>query len=111
MENNKEIKLIGTVNFKDLKVKIYYDQHSNNNDMKCCWGVRNPDSFYRGIMYLNNDTGKFTYPEDAIVPEQTDVDREILPRFILTGRKMLDKKLVSFVKTYLNSDYERRNKN
>ena len=72
--------------------------------------MRNPDSSYNGIMYMDNETCKITYPDDAVIPEQTDKDREILPKFIVTGKKELNGTIISSIKAYLNKEYKFRNK-
>jgi hypothetical protein len=73
--------------------------------------MRNPDSCYQGIVYVNYETGKWTYPEDAIIPEQTEKDKEILPKFIIVGKQELDEDLIKSIRIYLEPEYIRRNKN
>ena len=62
--NTEEIKMIGEIDFRDIKVKVYC--HPGNKDKLdsagCVWQMRNPDSCYKGIMYMNNETGKCSYP-------------------------------------------------
>lgn len=105
----EEIKLIGEIDFKDIKVKVYHDPYSDKNDAGCTWQMRNPSSCYQGHVFMNWETRKITYPEGAIIPEQTDEDREILPKFIVTGYEIIDDKFISFINLYLESDYKRRN--
>lgn len=39
-------------------------------------------------MYMNYETGKITYPEDAIIPEESsEFDKERIPISILVGFK------------------------
>jgi hypothetical protein len=52
---------------------------------------------------------KISYPEDAVIPEQTDRDREMLPKFIVTGKEEIDDKFITSVKSYLYLEYARRN--
>ena len=104
-----EIKLIGEIDFLDTKVNVYHDPYSENKNSYCLWRMRNPDSCYQGIMFLNQETGKISYPEDAIIPEQTEEDREILPQAIITGQKEIDDEFVGKTLEYLKSDYSRRN--
>ena len=106
----EEIKIIGEIDFHDVKVNVYYHPDNKNGNPGCAWQMRNPDSCYQGIMFIDNKTGKCTYPEDAIIPEQTDKDREMLPKFIITGEKELNDELISSIKKYLDSSYIRRNK-
>ena len=40
---------------------------------------------YFFLYYLNNQTGKISYPNDAIIPKQTAKDRELIPKFIICG--------------------------
>ena len=105
----KEINLIGEIDFKDVKVKVYNDPYTKDDTVQCVWRMRNPDTCYEGIMWMNWETGKITYPEDAVIPEQTERDREMLPQFIITGYDKIDDKFISFVSSYLDSDYIRRN--
>lgn len=110
--NTEEIKMIGEIDFRDIKVKVYY--HPDNKDKVdsagCVWQMRNPDSCYQGIMYMNNETGKISYPEGAVIPEQTDRDREMLPKFIVVGKQDLNDELVVSILKYLEQEYFRRNK-
>lgn len=105
----KEINLIGEIDFKEVKVKVYNDPYTKDDIVQCVWRMRNTDTCYEGIMWMNWETGKMTYPEDAVIPEQTEKDREMLPQFIITGYNKIDDKFISFVSSYLNSDYRRRN--
>lgn len=58
---------------------------------------------------MNNETGEVSYPDDAVIPEQTDKDREMLPRFIITGDKTLDTHFISFLLPILEEEYNSRN--
>ena len=60
-------------------------------------------------LYMNSETGEFTFPKDAIIPEQTEKDREILPKFIITGKQKLDDKDIDLIKEYLEKSYKQRN--
>jgi hypothetical protein len=59
--NKAEVKMIGEINFHDKKVKVYYNPSNEDklNIIDCCWQMRNPDSCYTGIIYLNNETGEY----------------------------------------------------
>lgn len=105
----KEIKLIGEIDFKGVKVKVYNDPYIKDDTAQCVWRMRNPDSCYSGAIFMNWETGKMTYPEGATIPEQTDEDREMLPQFIITGYNKIDDKFTSFVNSYLENDYRLRN--
>ena len=104
-----EIKLIGEIGFKDIKVKVYNDSYAKDDTISCAWRRRNPDSFYTGIMFMNWETGKVTYPDDAVIPIQTDEDKEMLPNFIFTGCDKIDDKFISLTNSYLIKEYKRRN--
>jgi hypothetical protein len=106
---DKKIRLIGDIDFKDIKVNIYNDPYTDKNTINCAWQIRNPDSCYQGIMYINNETGKVSYPEDAIIPKQTDNDMEILPKFIITGYETIDSDFISFLGPKLEEGYKIRN--
>jgi hypothetical protein len=110
--NTEEIKMIGEIDFRDIKVKVYYhpDKKDRLDSAGCVWQMRNPESCYQGIMYMNNKTGKYSYPKGAVIPEQTDRDREMLPNFIIVGKQKLDNDLIKSIKMYLEPEYLRRNK-
>ena len=110
-EEKKELKLVEEIDFKDIKVRIYYDPYAKEGHFTCAWRMRNPDSCYQGIAYMSYQDMKITYPEDAVIPEQTDRDREILPRFIVAGKKKITKKFRDSIKKYLESEYIKRNQN
>jgi|TARA_R110000744_G_scaffold331171_1_gene436662 hypothetical protein len=94
---------IGELEFKDITVKVYNDNYTESPI--CIWQMRNPDSCYTGLMYMNNDTGKISYPEHSVIPEQTSHDREILPKFVITGEKELTNKVKVEILEYLEKDY------
>ena len=100
---------IGEINFKDIKVKVYNDINAKDDISICVWRMRNPDSNYNGMMYMNNETGKMSFPNGVVIPEQTDKDREMLPQFIMTGRNKIDDELISLIDSYLDIEYKHRN--
>lgn len=101
---------IGEIEFRDVKVKVYYDSLSKSDNHSCVWKMRNPDSCYQGIVYMNWETGEITYPEGAVIPEQTEEDREMLPQFIITGKTELDEELTNGILQYLEPEYLKRNR-
>lgn len=103
------INLIGEIGYKDIKVKVYNDPYTKEDIVQCVWRMRNPDTCYEGIMWMNCETGKMVYPEDAVIAEQTEKDREMLPYFIVTGYDKIDNKFISFIDSYLDGEYKRRN--
>ena len=107
---NENIKRIGEIDFHDIKVVVYFAFQDSKDNVVAAWQMRNPDSCYQGIMYMNNETGKISYPKDAIIPEQADKDREMLPKFIVTGRDVLTDSLIKTLTEYLERDYLKRNK-
>lgn len=100
---NTDIEKIDEIEFKDVKVGIYY---SENSVTGCAWRMRNPDSCYTGLMYINFETGERSYPEDAVIPEQTDRDREMLPQFFLVDSKEYNE---DNLLEYLETEYKIRN--
>lgn len=106
----KEIKLIGTIDFNDIKVNVYNDPYTiDKNNITCGWQMRNPDSCYQGVMYINYETNKISYPDNAIIPEQTDKDREMLPKFVVTGYEIIDESFISNILPKLQESYKLRN--
>lgn len=108
----EEYKVIGEIDFHDTKVKVYYHPEYNDklNDAGCVWQMRNPDSCYEGNMYMDFETGECSYPEGVVIPEQTDKDREILPKFIIVGKQKLDENEVKAIKKHLELRCIRKNK-
>lgn len=108
---NNEVKRIGEIDFLDAKVVVYYDEDKKDSEnVMCSWQARNPNSFYQGYCHLNYDTGEITYPEGAVIPEQTDRDKEIIPKIILVGEEKLKQKTIKSLKKYLDLEFKRRNK-
>jgi hypothetical protein len=99
----KEIKLIGSIDFKDIKVDVYYDPYTDKKTTYCSWQMRNPDTCYQGVIYMNEETGKLSYPE------QTNNDREMLPQLIITGYETIDTNFISFLFPKLEEAYKMRN--
>lgn len=100
--------ILGEIDFKDIKVKVYH--HKDSNSESAVWQIRNPDSCYTGYMYQNNITGKLSYPEGAVIPTQTKRDREMLPKFVITGKKELTDELANRLIGGLSTEYKIRNK-
>lgn len=42
--NNMETKLIGSIDFKDIKVNLYNNLHVDEDIIYCAWQMRNPDT-------------------------------------------------------------------
>ena len=105
------LKLIGTIDFWDKnKVRVYHDQYTTHIIANCVWRMRNPDSCYQGIIYRNIGTGEITYPPDAVIPNQTAEDREMLPMAIITNKKIVDQELETMATTYFIAEHKRRNR-
>jgi len=71
--------------------------------------MRNPSTCYVGYMYMDWSTGKCSYPEGAVIPEQTDWDREMLPKFIVTGDTEVTSDFVTELMVRLETEYTWRN--
>lgn len=108
--NDKKPILIGSIEFKGIVVNIYHDPNSNKSTVFCAWQMRNPDSCYQGIAYMDNKTGKISYPENAVIPIQTDEDKEILPKFVVTGVRQIDDNFLALLMSKLEKGYMIRNK-
>ena len=110
MDIDDNILEIGEIDFHGDVIKVYYDKYSDkNHSCNAIWRSRNPDSYYRGIAYMNNITGEITYPDDAIFPEQTKEDKEQIPIAVIVGYKNLTDIECDKIKEYLNTAYKRRN--
>jgi len=100
---------IGEIGFKDITIKVYNDKYAT--PCTCVWQMRNPDSCYTGLMYMDNTTGKISYPKDAVIPVQTKRDREMLPKFVITNETEITDKVKDGILDYLELGYKQRNKN
>mgnify|MGYP000971753113 CR=1 FL=1 len=107
--SNKKPTLIGSIEFKGINVNIYNDPDSDKSIVFCAWQMRNPDTCYQGIAYMDNNTGKISYPENAVIPIQTDKDREILPKFVVTGVRQIDDDFLALLISELEKGHMTRN--
>lgn len=103
---SETIKAIGKIFFHDIFIAVYHDPYGGNT---VTWQERNPDTAYQGIMYINNHTGKVTYP-DGEPEERMPVDTEIMPKFIIISEKVMTDEMICDMKKYLEKEYKRRNK-
>lgn len=53
--------------------------------------------------------GQVSYPNNAVIPEQTEKDKEILPIFIITGYDIIDDYFISHIVPKLEDSYKKRN--
>jgi len=110
MEESKD-KLIGEIDFfGKKKVNVYYNPDTTGALVYCAWRMRNPDNCYRGIMYIDNVSGRISYPPDAVIPNQTTEDIEMLPIAIITNKKMIDEELEVSAISYFITEHRRRNR-
>lgn len=100
-----EIKQIGEIYFKGENVKIYYHPSNSINTIFIASRVRNPESFYQGIVYRNIETGEITYPEGVIIPEQTEHDREVIPTSVIIGQEDLTDELKEKINKILHEKF------
>ena len=100
---------IDEIEFRNEFVDIYFDKYGDPNNVSIIWRMRNPDSCYQGIVYMNNETGKITYPEGDVIPEQTDEDKEIIPKAIIVSAEV-DDNIREKILSRLEPEYLRRNK-
>jgi hypothetical protein len=107
MEDKSE--LIDHIDFHDHTTDVFFNPTVEENKAIVCWQARNPNSFYMGVVYMNNETGKITYPEGAVIPKQTERDREMLPKFVIIGKKEMDDNEIEILLTRLEKQYLMRN--
>lgn len=114
INSEKTIEKIGELDFLDTKVPIFYDPKGGDRAL-ISWGIRNPSSEYKGIIYYNPYTGKHKLPDGVEIPKQTEKDRENLPKFIIIGRNDMDnfhqnnRKYLDSLILYLESGYRTSN--
>ena len=108
MEKEGPLK-IGEIPFLDVMIAVYHDKYGKApNSPDCLWKHRNPDSFYQGPVFMSY-TGKIEYPEGAVIPEQTERDREIIPVAIITCLEEIDDEFKKAVGIYLEKSHKIRN--
>ena len=95
--------------FRDKKIPIYLDEYSNIDSIIVSWCMRNPETEYTGLMYIDY-TGKCTYPENAVIPLQTDLDREMLPKSLIVGSEDYYIKYKDMILKRLIMEHRNRNK-
>lgn len=110
---NKEessVRQIGTYEFKGRSIPVYTSKYGvNDNEVQHVWQVLNPDAFYTGSMWVNNKTGEITYPDGVAPPIPTHEDSEIVPKFILIGRKEMDEEMKIRIGEELERSYFQKN--
>ena len=109
MNENAKPQRICEIEFRGNKVAVYHDTYQDDKTVLASWQARNPDSFYTGELFVNNETGEVTYPEDAVIPEQTPEDKERIPKFVIVGLDKLDPATESKIIARLEKMYDRYN--
>lgn len=107
---NKKIKFVGEIDFMDIKTRVFFDPYAKPDYVNCVWQSRNPSSYYQGYVFMDFKTGKMSYPEGAVISEQTEKDREMLPKFLIVGKEELTESLIKRITEEMESGYKRRNK-
>lgn len=107
---SQHIREITELDFRGFKVKVYYDKYSHENTILCPFGAKNPNAFYQGPCFLNWDTGKVEYPEGVVVPKPTKEDGEMMPKFVVVGRKTLNYDDIKTILNYLEGEHIKRNR-
>lgn len=101
--------LISSIPFKDISVPVYYNKYTPNPIW--VWKHRNEEAFYFGLIYVNVETGKCSYPDGIITPtEPSKEDAEWLPKFICVGVESLDEQTLETINNCLETEYKIRNK-
>ena len=104
-----EITHIGDFQFHDEKVNVYLDPYLETEKVMISFRARNPDSFYQGLVFVSYVTGNATYPDDAVIPEQTARDREYIPIFVIVGSPSIIEDKMPEILTLIESEHKRRN--
>lgn len=103
----KDTTLIGEINFKDIKIKVYNKPNMAKHTISSSWQMRNPDTYYEGILYLTEQN--IWYHNNIAIPKQTDREKEMLPKHIITGYEIIDDHFLSLVLPRLEQSYNHRN--
>ena len=110
MSEKSHIK-IEEMDFLDLKVNVFFHPEQEKDSIYIAFQARNPDSYYTGNIYMNHESGKCTYPDNAIIPEQTIKDTEIVPKFIIVGVEKLNDDIRIKILDKIRSSHRIRNNN
>ena len=100
--------LIGHIYLYETHIPIFYSKQVSNKQVICSWGVRNNDKKYEGVMYIDHETGKLSYPTDAIIPRRTAEDNEIIPKFFITCMPKYTKDLHKSIEQYIINRCQRK---
>ena len=100
---------IGEIEFEGLSVPVYHDKNGKKGVIRCSWGARNPDSYYTGLITINHETSEIIYPDGAIIPQQTEEDRQRIPKFLITELKELSDEFMEKTLAYLDATYKMKN--
>ena len=105
------VNLVGTYEFKGRSIPVYMSKHGvKDGEVQHVWQVLNPDAFYTGTIWVNNETGEVTYPEGVTPPTPTHEDSEVIPKGIIITKDVIDDKLRERLERELKESYSRRNK-
>ena len=105
------VNLVGTYEFRGRSIPVYTSKHGVKDDeVQHVWQVLNPDAFYTGTIWVNNETCEVTYPEGVTPPTPTHEDFEMVPKFIIIGRNEIDNEIRERLEKELDESYSRRNK-
>ncbi len=84
------------------------DKYQNPKSFIGPFQMRKPSTNYMGRVYFGYNK-QITYPEDAVIPEQTDIDREMLPKFVIVGVDTLTTELEILIHDRSMEEYNQRN--
>ncbi len=109
VDNLDPIKRICEIDFMGISIQVFYDKYQPSSEFLSTWSIRNPDSEYRGIVYVNQMTGEVTYPPGTI-PESTREDRELVPKSIIIGVDVIDNEMECLILDRLQTQWREKNK-
>ena len=110
VDNSNPIKKICEIDFMGISIQVFYDKYQPSSEFLSTWSIRNPDSEYRGIVYVNQMTGEVTYPTRTTIPEPTREDRELVPKSIIIGVDTIDSEMECLILDRLQTQWREKNK-
>lgn len=72
----------------DVVMVVHGTYLQNDGDCVIIRGMRNPEKAYQGMAYMDNETGKISYPDDAVHP--TKHESETIVKIVVSKDKDVD---------------------
>ena len=96
------MKFLRNIEFDDILVAVYLDPNVPFREDMVRTQSRNPDAFYKGIAWLNKETGEYTDDRGhTIVDRVTARDRELCVKDIYLKEERSDEEITAILNKWL----------